>query len=810
MSDKGGSRKRQVAGGKEKGMFFRILKKDLKRKKTMNMILLLFIILAAMFLSSSVDNLIAVNGAIDHFIEISRTPDFFSIALTDGKTDKITEFLEGNKAVSEYEVINTFNLINEDITITACREEPGRTRYERTNILCIEAVPGNFMKVFRMDDGSLSLESGEIAFPKVEADRNHLHEGDKVSIRVGDVEREFVIAAIVKDAVFGSTMMGFKRLLISGEDFAEFARQEGLVHTMMYNVDYADREKFQEQWKEQNFVVLSSIETDSTIRMCYIMDMLIAVILIVVSVCLILLAFLVLRFTIVFTLQEDYREIGIMKALGIKDRAIKGLYLIKYLAISVVGAVIGFGLGFPFGRVILDRAIVNIVVDGAKQNFAVNLICAAAVVFVVLLFCCFSADRLKKISVMEAIRSGSRGERYRAKGHLKLRRRPLMKPYFYLAVNDILSSLKRFGILFVTFCLGTMMILLPQSAASTLKGDGIIASFSLSPSDVYLDTGKGETYTVDMERMLRDMEEIEQRLKENGITAETGVDMGYMLPCYTDDPKDSVTYYVLQAMGSWDRHYTLLSGREPELSNEVMITELTAEELEVGIGDTIHFATAESAEEFIITGTYQSMMNMGQGYRVSKNAVLDPAYASGMLCMQVEVADMESEEACAKLKELFPEYRIMNAEGFLDNMIGGIVRQIDTLTAFIVGIVLVINSLITILMMKTIMTKERGDIALLKSIGFCDRSLMAWQIARILLVLTAAILTGTILSNVLAPYIIGPIFAMMGATSIELVTRTPASCILYPLLLSAATGASAFLCAGGVKTVDLKEVNTME
>ena len=46
----------------------------------------------------------------------------------------------------------------------------------------------------------------------------------------------------------------------------------------------------------------------------------IAAILIIVSVCLILISFLVLRFTIVFTLQEDFKEIGIMKAIGIRDK----------------------------------------------------------------------------------------------------------------------------------------------------------------------------------------------------------------------------------------------------------------------------------------------------------------------------------------------------------------------------------------------------------------------------------------------------------------------------------------------------------
>ncbi len=45
-------------------MFWRILKKDLKRKRAMNVILLVFIILASMFMSSGVSNIITVMTAI--------------------------------------------------------------------------------------------------------------------------------------------------------------------------------------------------------------------------------------------------------------------------------------------------------------------------------------------------------------------------------------------------------------------------------------------------------------------------------------------------------------------------------------------------------------------------------------------------------------------------------------------------------------------------------------------------------------------------------------------------------------------------
>lgn len=793
-------------------MFFHILKRDLKRKKTMNIILLLFIMLATMFLASSVNNLQAVSGAVEHFMEISNVPDFFVLALVDGKEDKIQDFIEGNEQVSEYGIETGFNLTNEQLTIEKCQKEPDRTKYEKTNTLIIQRIPENFMKIFPMEGEQVALKSGQIAFPKLEADNNDLQVGDKVRIKVGEVDQEFKISTIVKDAVFGSSFMGMKRLFITDEDFARFEAQENLLYVNTYSVNYKDGEAFSKEWGECNFSVISTVEGKDTVAMCYVMDMLVAGILIVVSVCLILIAFLVLRFTIVFTLQEDYKEIGIMKAIGVKDRGIKGLYLVKYLAISVAGAAVGFVFSFPFGHMLLKNAIVNIKVDKAEQNFLINVVCAIFIVAVVLLFCYSSTNSLKKFSAMDAIRSGSNGERFKAKNHLKLWKRKWMKPYFYMALNDILSSMKRFGILAVTFCLGTMLILLPLSAVNTLKDDSIVNLFSLCQSDVYIDNQKLEQYVAnkDIDELLEDFQSMEEELKKNGISAKTGADVGYMMPCYTQDSEERYAYYVLQEAGSWERSYTLLEGKEPELSNEIIITDITAEEMGVDIGDSVYLDMGGEPEEFVITGTYQSMINMGQGFRVSRSAELKADYLAGIFCLQVEVEDMEAEEAYGKIKEIFPDYKVLNTREFLAKMIGGIIEQIGVMMVCIVGVVLVINSLITILMMKTIMTKERGDIALLKSVGFASRSIKAWQVTRIVLVLVVAIIVGTLLSNLTAPYIIGPIFAMMGANKIELVINPLEAYVFYPLLLLAVTGASAFLCAGGVKKVDLREVNTME
>ncbi|MDE7212160.1 MAG: hypothetical protein K2O03_12075 [Lachnospiraceae bacterium] len=58
-------------------MYLRILKKDLKRKKTMNAIVLIFIILAATFIASSVNNMFTITTALDDYFEMAEVPDYW-------------------------------------------------------------------------------------------------------------------------------------------------------------------------------------------------------------------------------------------------------------------------------------------------------------------------------------------------------------------------------------------------------------------------------------------------------------------------------------------------------------------------------------------------------------------------------------------------------------------------------------------------------------------------------------------------------------------------------------------------------------
>lgn len=793
-------------------MFFHILKKDLKRKKTMNAILLLFIIMASMFLASSASNLKTVMGAVDEFMDISNVPDFFTIAIINGEEDAIADYLEDSKYVEEFTVTNMFNLSNENVTIKESGENPDNSLYERTNTLAVCGVPEDFMKVFDLDGNPLKLNSGEIAIPKIEAEANNLMVGDVIELKVSDMAKTFEIKTIVKDAVFGSAMMGFKRFYISEEDFQEFETQDDLYYTRVYSVNTEDLKAFKDDFGQNNFKVLANIEKQ-LVKMCYVFDMLISGILIIVSVCLILIAFLILRFTIVFTLQEDYKEIGIMKAIGIRNRGIRGLYLVKYLVLAVTGALLGLAFSFPFEQFLMNQVIANIVLVHQKQEGVINILCAAFIVMIVLLFCYMSTGKLNRFTAMEAIRSGSNGERFRKKNFLKLSKQKYMGTSFYMALNDILSNKKRFAVLCFIFCIGTLLILLPLSAINTLNSSEIAKSFSIDPSTVYIDNRKMEDYMVeeDDSALRSDLRRMEQTLKEHGIDSRVRAEIGYIIPCYSSDPDELYNYITLQGAGYEDTQYQVVKGRCPQLENEIMVTELTADEMQVSIGDSIYYKLEEETREYIITGLYQSMMNMGKGFRMNPLEKIDYRYISGLLAIQADVLEnMEEKEAVEAVRDVFPEYEIKDGHAFINKMTGGVQEQIGTLQVLIVGLVLVINCLITVLMMKTMIAREHGEIAMLKSIGFRNSAIRSWQMFRILIVLICSIAAGILLSMVLCPVLIVPIFAMMGATAMELSINPLESYVFYPLLLLVVTGFSAAFCGTEIKKVDLKEINDLE
>lgn len=125
------------------------------------------------------------------------------------------------------------------------------------------------------------------------------------------------------------------QVLISENDYLELSAEEAASFYDFVGV-YTDDGAFMDRFNESGVNVTMNMDRSANKSM-YLMDMVAAAVMIIVSVCLILISMVILRFTIHFTMSEEFREIGVMKAIGIGNAKIRGLYIIKYLVISVVG-----------------------------------------------------------------------------------------------------------------------------------------------------------------------------------------------------------------------------------------------------------------------------------------------------------------------------------------------------------------------------------------------------------------------------------------------------------------------------------------
>ena len=171
-------------------------------------------------------------------------------------------------------------------------------------------------------------------------------------MKFGNIKKEFKIALAIMDPAFGGDYVGTTRYLISDQDLLDI-KDTGTTMNYNYNINTYDKDAFSKAMNKQAFSIIISIDQDM-FAFSYIVSMIAAGVLIIVGICLIVIAFLILRFTIVFTLQEDYKEIGIMKAIGVRNFMIKKIYLVKYLLLVCIGTIIGCFISVPISNWMLN------------------------------------------------------------------------------------------------------------------------------------------------------------------------------------------------------------------------------------------------------------------------------------------------------------------------------------------------------------------------------------------------------------------------------------------------------------------------
>lgn len=778
-------------------MYLRILKKDLKRKRAMNVILLVFIILASMFMSSGVSNIITVTTALDSYFEMADVPDYFAFTENKSSDQDICGTLENASAIDEFRIEEFVRMSQSNITRVG--EPLNASNLSQTLVLQSDRDMGiNYF----LDDESIlkSVPKGEIYATRFIEKNMGLEVGDKIIVEIEGVSREFTFAGSFRDAVCGTELMGFKRFILNGEDFDEYMYDETVKN--MYGgkflyIHSADLDKTLSQIADisDGFTFSGNAEL---LEQAYLFDMIIMGLILAVSLILIIISFAVLRFTIAFTLSEEFREIGVMKAIGIRNIKIRGLYLTKYFAISVVGAALGLILSYPFGKMLINYSSESIIIDSGNNGF-INAACAVLTAAVILLFCLSCTGRVSKMSPIDAVRNGQTGERFRKKSVMNLGRSRLGTTAF-LAANDIVSSPKRYAVIILTFFLCMSLLIMLSNATASLKSGKLAKYFSMADCHAVADIGDEvmKFTTVDgHEEVTKYLDDMEQTLAENDMPAECMAEY-FVFSMIRYGEYESKTA-ILQGTGTTMDMYEYLEGTPPQNSDEIAVTTLLAKKLGAEIGDTVivSYPTGETAE-FIITALYQSMVNQGISARTHTDCDINYLSASGSPGTQIRFTDDPGDEEVLrrieKIKKLYPEFSSVKTAGETVNDTTGVGDAIDAVKKMSAVLTIILAALITVLMARSFIAKEQAEIAFMKAIGMRNTKIYGQYTLRFFIAVAAAVLLAELLGMPITKLCFDPVFRTMGLEMGVEYMRNPVEIYaVFPVIVLTATAVSAFL-----------------
>lgn len=792
-------------------VFFKILKKDMKRKKVMNIILLLFLILASALIGSSLSVFYSTVSAIDYTMDKSNVADLIQLN---------SDFNEGEEFINNInqlenplfdEVIEEPYIVVYDSDITTNKKE--RTLDQSGIWLSnwLQKIPTRYNKVFDERDRPLVLKQGEIAIPRTAHDRRDINIGDNIQISLNGQKYDFVVAHIVKDVAFGSDMLSVKRYFISDEDYegidgkTENANR-GYLSSLIAKEGYSDNDLLQ-QITNMDLVATQGFNfTKSLVSLEYIFNMLIAGIMVMVSIILIAIAFMILRFTIMFTLQEEYKEIGIMKAIGIKNRAIRKIYLVKYFFLALLGGSIGLVLSVPLSSLMSTTIEGYLILGDGRLRLLLSTLGVILVIFLTIIFCYRCTGKIRKFSAMDAIRQGSTGERFKGIKRFPSLRKTKMRIPIFLGVSDIFADIRKFLVLTITFILGTVIMIIPINATNTLKSDNMMEMLGLARMDSCIKLSDYDES--DVEGFIEDMKnQINEVVPNTDFWADYSINV--KLANVSDTKSKRVTGY--RSVGKKASEYNYLEGVAPDLENEISITRRLATYLNVGIGDTVIVSIDGKEHEFIVSALYQTVMNMGDGFRLSEKMSMNMPISKAFLwACKFNASNDNISNNIEKLKEAFPAIEFQTTQKFLSSMLGSILDSIDDMILICIVIIGGVVFLITCLLVKMLLTKEIPEVALLKSLGFRNSSIKTWQISRILIVLLASVILGTIIANTGGNYLIGLVFKMMGADKVMMETKVLQVYVVVPLFLLVITTIAALCSIGQIKKTKIWEINNQD
>ncbi|TCL57530.1 putative ABC transport system permease protein [Kineothrix alysoides] len=748
-------------------MLTRMLKKDFQRNKIIAVTLFLFIMLAALSISCAVGVITEISGATTNLFEKASIPHFTQMHAGEINNPDIDSFAaEHGDIIESHQTAEMLNIDGADIFL-GNNESSEADNIQQNAFVKQNTVFGFFLD---MDNQVLRLNDGEIAVPIYHKQEYNLQIGDTVRIQSGNYSKEFTIVSYLRDAQMNSALSESKRFLVSDNDFADLRENIGeieyLIEFRLHDVNNIG---------ELESLYLSAGLPQKGPSVTYPLyrllnsasDDIVAAVMILVGVLLGLIAALCLRFTMIAAMEEDYREIGVMRAIGINHKDIGKLYLTKYVVMAAAASIVGYALSFIMGSIF--TANIRLYMGEVEKTVFSRLLPMAGAVLIflaVVLFCRLVLRRFRHISAVEAIRNGSSSDNGGiGRQNLMLHKSAIANVNVFLGVKEVIGHFRVYGLLCVVFMVCTFLIILPINTLNTIESPEYITYMGVGRSDMRIDIQRG-----DMNRQYNDLLAYLQNDREIDKYA------GFFAGSYEALTPDGMYERIRIESGDFSVFpLEYMQGSAPGEEGEIALSVMNADAFGKKIGEPLTVLVNGQEQNLTVCGIYQDTTNAGK----TAKAIL-PHDPKNILWYVVYMNIKDGAGISAKGAEYasaFSDAKVNEVDEVVRQTMGNVIGQLKSASIFAVGIAVGIAVLITAMFFKMLTAKEAPQIAILRSVGFSMKDIQVQYVTRVMIVLLIGIVIGMLAAGTLGQSMAA--LMIPGASSIKFVVG-PLTYLLCP------------------------------
>lgn len=668
-------------------MYLKIIHNDIRRSKTITLTITAFILAAATLVSLAAVLIVNLFGAIDSMMLQAKSPHFLQMHAGAIDTERLSGFAGGNGNVEEFQILEFLNVDGSEIILG----ENSLAGSVQDNGLSTQSEKFDYL--LDLDGNVIHASDGELYVPIAYMKDGSAKTGDTAVI----CGREFKVAGFLRDAQMNSSLSSSKRFLISENDYAKISNSGSIEYLIEFRLkDLSALGAFEAAYVSAGLESNGPTVTYPLLRMMNALsDGLMIAVLLFVSVLVVIVAFLCIRFTLLAKIEDETREIGVMKAIGLRLSDIRRIYLAKYAALGLFGCLAGFALSFLFKDILLENIRLYMgEADNASLALLWGIAGVGAVFLAILAFVSLMLRRFRKISPAEAVRFGTVQEKPAGARRFMLSRNHMLGTNVFLGIKDVLGRKKLYATMLAVLAIAAFLMIVPQNIYSTISSEGFITYMGIGNCDMLISIQQTD-------RLTQKTAEINKAMELDDSIARHVVLVSKIFEVKTG--RDTLEHIKVELGDHSVFPIQYAKGKAPETEDEIALSAINADELGKTVGDSIILLLDGKEKSLTVCGIYSDITNGG---KTAKAIFSDKSAEILWYTIAAELAPgVLPDDKVGAYAEAFPYAKVAGIDEYIAQTYGPTIEAVKKASWAAIAAALLISALIILLFMKMLVVK---------------------------------------------------------------------------------------------------------